>query len=355
MPSPSSFSSVGGLKPETTSLLHLLSGQSDLCAIAEHKTFLQTSFHWVVSHVAVQALKLSLGAHDVIKGLGLPQSTASSDQPIDGKRAAAFPVLHDVPEHGTSIRCEDRVKVIRHNTPRAEIKTRSVAFCHFADQDRRTVVSTQNTGSMACVEQLVKRIGEEPMIVQVPFEGQIVQTRRLVLLQPRGTFRFPRLDDVFGQGIRESARDEVSGALLPPVGQILPRDVNRLRRVQRLHGRAVVSDFGSSCAGNDSRWLLLTRRCAREPAALAEMWSRPLGRLRSERSIALNQPRLLRSPSASLRLCGLKPETTSPQMWSRPLGRLRSERSIASNQPQLLRSPSASGSSDGLKPETTSR
>ena len=117
----------------------------------------------------------------------------------------------------------NHVHVVRHNHEAVEPVTFAVKMLQCIRDDLRNAGIAQNTLAVAFIQPFFRASDETRFI----FARGLVIPRRWMKFQPRFQFISPLLQEILGNGICQSKRNKISGALLLPVRQMTPRHFER--------------------------------------------------------------------------------------------------------------------------------
>lgn len=147
---------------------------------------------------------------------------------VDVVGAAAFPMTQDFAQSDFVGRFDQGMEMIGHHAPGIKMISFAVSGEQTSDQKIGAGFRGEHAVTMACIQQIVKLgrklavIGFSLLVCQAV---EFVWTCELMRLQPSIAFALPFDGQLGRDGVSEPRGDEVSGAPLPPMRQVLPVDV----------------------------------------------------------------------------------------------------------------------------------
>ncbi len=103
-------------------------------------------------------------------------------------------------------RFHEGVKVIGHDDPGVELIVRTIARDEFAHEDRRMSEICQRTGSVSCIQQLVKSCGELTVIKVPLLLSELIELlcgNDAMSVKPRVSQCVPLIEHLCWEGIRQ--------------------------------------------------------------------------------------------------------------------------------------------------------
>ena len=187
-------------------------------------------------------MELGFAADDVVEGFALPEGAGAVEGFVDVVGAAAFPVADDFAEGAVLGGFDEGVEVVGHDAPSIKLIGGAVTGEESRDEEVGAGGAGEEAFAVAGVEQLVELVGELAVILVAFVVGEAREVfggADAVGLEPGIALASPLGGEGGGDGIGKSRGDEVSGAPLPPMREVLAMDVRLGERVVRheRHGK----------------------------------------------------------------------------------------------------------------------
>lgn len=195
----------------------------------------------ILGDVAAEVLELGFTADDVVEGFALPEDAGALERLVDIVGAAAFPVANDFAEGGVLGGFDEGVEVVGHDAPGVDLIGLAVACEESLDGEIGAGGAGEDAFAVTGVEQSVKLLGELAVILVAFVVGEarkILGCADAVGLEPCIALASPLGGEGGRDGIGEARGDEVSGAPLPPMREVLPMNVRLSERIVRHERRS---------------------------------------------------------------------------------------------------------------------
>ena len=206
-------------------------------AEADDEACFEACFRWILGNVSAEMFQLGLATNNVVERFALPKRASSLKVLVDVVGAAAFPRTQDFAQSDFFGRFDQGMKMIGHHAPSIEMVSLTVSGEQTSDQKISAGFPCEHAITMACIQQIVK-FGRKLAVIGfsllVRQAVEFVWTCKLVRLQPSIAFPLPFDGELGRDGVSEPGSDEVNGAPLPPMRQILPVDGRFGIRIVRL-------------------------------------------------------------------------------------------------------------------------